>query len=114
MTLTCELCDRPIQARRLCRTHYSQWWRAKNPERNKANSREWQQRHRAASRNTCGWCGKSHGLNAAGTTLDAEGLSHAQFLRHYGPPSECRDLVLVPRPPAVRRVAEPAKPTARW
>ena len=45
-------------------------------------------------RRACGWCGAIHALNASGTTLDAEGLTHAQWLRHYGPPSGSREVAL--------------------
>lgn len=94
----CEKCDRPAQGRGLCRTHYSQWWRAGNLERNRKNDREWKRRNATANRGTCGWCGGTHGTNAAGTTMDSEGLTHAQWVRHHLP-STSRELVrFIPTP----------------
>lgn len=62
-------------------------------------------RHRAKhgrkyKRKACDWCGMVHPLRENGTTLDPEGLTHAQWIRFYGKPSRSTELAIVPRPVA--------------
>jgi len=61
-------------------------------------------------RKPCDWCGAIHALNESGTTLDAEGMSHAHLLRFHGKPSESRELVHVPRPVPERSTTPPVVP----
>lgn len=41
-----EFCDKKVQARGLCSTHYKAWWREKNPERDRANGQRWNEKNR--------------------------------------------------------------------
>ena len=41
MTATCELCERDVCARGLCRAHYAQDWARRNPEKRKASRQRW-------------------------------------------------------------------------
>ena len=85
----CSMCDRPAQARDMCSTHYAAWHRAENGRKTPKPS----------ERKKCKWCGGVHQLNSDGTTLDAEGLTHAQWVRHHGDPSKSRVIVPAPTDP---------------
>ena len=58
-----------------------------------AHRRKNGRKYKPSIRKTCGWCGIAHPLNDAGTTLDAEGMTHAHWLRYNGKPSESREMV---------------------
>lgn len=62
---------------------------------------------RKKPRKPCDWCGAVHALNESGTTLDVEGLAHAQWMRHHGAPSASREVVLIPTNAPTRSTVAP-------
>jgi len=73
-------------------------------------------KYKPSIRKACGWCGIAHPLNDAGTTLNFEGLQHANWLRYYGKPSESREMVHVPRDPTkwASRFLTVVRPAKQW